>query len=179
MSEEVLRACAAGEISPQIAVARLVLSGATVDPEALAARVGGEPAGSPLREVAELAAAHAPRLARLGRVAAGGLDPEGPDLLAATAALFDRLAGEEPEAAVAFYSLGDPTLLVPHLDDVAAVDALVVALDSLLSDDAMRERLGVQARRRAEQGYDLARVRDAYLDVWQTSRSGRAVSESS
>lgn len=121
MTEEVLRACAAGDISPQIAVARLVLSGALVDPEALAARAAGEPAGSPLREVAELAAAHAPRLAKLGRIAAGGLDPEGPDLLAATAALFDRLAGEEPEAAVAFYSLGDPALLAAATAELVAV----------------------------------------------------------
>lgn len=121
MSEEVLRACAAGGISPQIAVARLVLSGAAIDAEALAARAVGEPAGSPLREVAALAAAHAPRLARLGRIAAGGLDPEGPDLLAATAALFDRLAGEEPEAAVAFYSLGDPALLAAATAELVAV----------------------------------------------------------
>ena len=119
--EEVLGACAAGEISPQIAVARFVLSGSPVDAEALAARAAGEPAGSPLREVAALAAAHAPRLARLGRIAAGGLDPEGPDLLAATAALFDRLAGEEPEAAGAFYSLGDPALLAAATAELVAV----------------------------------------------------------
>ena len=121
MSEAVLRACVAGEISPQIAVARLVLSGAPDDAEALTARAAGEPAGSPLREVAALAAAHAPRLAKLGRIAAGGLDPEGPDLLAATAALFDRLAGEEPEAAVAFYSLGDPALLAAATAELVAV----------------------------------------------------------
>jgi SAM-dependent methyltransferase len=121
MSAEVLRACAAGEISPQIAVARLVLSGAPVDAGALAARIEAEPAGSPLREVARLAAAHAPRLARLGRIARQGLDPEGPDLLVATAALFDRLAGEEPEAAVAFYSLGDPALLAAATAELVAV----------------------------------------------------------
>jgi SAM-dependent methyltransferase len=121
VTEEVLRACAAGEISPQIAVARLVLSGAPVDPEALAASAAGEPAGSPLRAVAALAAAHAPRLARLGRIARQGLDPEGPNLLAATATLFDRLAGEEPEAAVAFYSLGDPALLAAATAELVAV----------------------------------------------------------
>ncbi len=124
-----LRACAAGEISPQIAVARLVLSGSPVDAEALAARIKGEPAGSPLHEVAALVAAHALRLARLGRLAAGGLDPEGPDLLAATAALFDRLAGEEPEAAVAFYSLGDPALLAGATAELVAVVRAWVPLE--------------------------------------------------
>ncbi|HEX8383119.1 MAG TPA: class I SAM-dependent methyltransferase [Sphingomonas sp.] len=121
MTEAVLRACAAGEISPQIAVARLVLSGEPVDPEALAVRAASEPAASPLHALAALAAAHAPRLATLGRIARQGLDPEGPDLLAATAALFDRLAGEEPEAAVAFYSLGDPALLAAATAELVAV----------------------------------------------------------
>ncbi|WP_375402318.1 class I SAM-dependent methyltransferase [uncultured Sphingomonas sp.] len=121
MTEEVLRACATGRISPQIALARLVLSGAPVDTATLATRAEREPAGSPLHQVAALAAEHAPRLAKLGRIAAGGLDPEGPDLLAATAALFDRLAGEEPEAAVAFYSLGSPELLAAATAELVAV----------------------------------------------------------
>ncbi|WP_375427822.1 class I SAM-dependent methyltransferase [uncultured Sphingomonas sp.] len=129
MTEEVLRACAAGQISPQIAVARLVLSGSAVDAQALAARAGLEPAGSPLRVAAALAADHAPRLARLGRIAADGLDPEGPDLLAATAALFDRLAAVEPEAAVAFYSLGDPALLAAATAELVAVVRAWVPID--------------------------------------------------
>lgn len=105
---DALEQCARGRISPQIALARLVMAGEPIDPDAIAAHA---PEASPVQDVARLARAHRDRLARLGRLAAEGLEPQGPDLLAATAALFDRLAAEEPEAAVAFYSLGDPALL--------------------------------------------------------------------
>lgn len=109
--------CAAGRISPQVAVARLVLAGTAVDPDAIGA---GAPEGSPLREAARLAREHEPKLDRLARLAASGLDPDGPDLVQATAALFDRLAAEEPEAAVAFYSLGDPALLAAATAELVA-----------------------------------------------------------
>lgn len=121
MNEAVLDACGSGAISPQIALARLVLSGEPVDADALRERAAAAPAGSPIREMARLAAEHADRLARLGRLARDGMDPEGPDLLAATAALFDRLAAEEPEAAVAFYSLGDPALLAAATAELVEV----------------------------------------------------------
>lgn len=123
---DALAACARGEISPQVALARLVLSGEPVESDAIAA---GTPEGSPLREVARLAREHRDRLSRLGRLAAEGLDPDGPDLLAATAALFDRLAGEEPEAAVAFYSLGDPALLAAATAELVEVVRGWVGLD--------------------------------------------------
>lgn len=115
---DTLDQCARGAISPQIALARLVLAGERIDAAAIAADA---PPGSPLHEVARLADAHRDRLGRLGRLAAEGLDPEGPDLLAATAALFDRLAAKEPEAAVAFYSLGDPALLAAATDELVGV----------------------------------------------------------
>ena len=76
-------------------------------------------------------------------------------------------------------ALGNADLLVPHLEDPAAVDALVRALDLVLDDRALRVRLGREARERAERGYDLARVGSQYLEVWQTSRSGHGVSASS
>lgn len=115
---DALEQCAQGRISPQIALARLVLAGEPIDPDAIAAHA---PDGSPLHEVARLAHEHRDRLARLGRLAAAGLDPQGPDLLAATAALFDRLAAEEPEAAVAFYSFGDPALLAAATAELVEV----------------------------------------------------------
>jgi SAM-dependent methyltransferase len=115
---DALALCAAGAISPQVALARLVLAGEPVDPEAIAA---GAAEGSPVLEVARLAAEHRERLPRLARLAGQGLTPEGPDLIAATAALFDRLAGEAPEAAVAFYSLGDPALLDAATAELVAV----------------------------------------------------------
>lgn len=105
---DALELCAQGVISPQIALARLVLAGERIDPAAIGADA---PAGSPLAKVAQLAEVHRGSLDRLARLAADGLDPDGPDPVAATAALFDRLAREEPEAGVAFYSLGDPVLL--------------------------------------------------------------------
>ena len=105
---EVLDAVRAGAISPGIALARLALSGDAPDPERLAAMADTDPALLPL---AELAAGRGERLAELARIARGGLDPHGSDMVAATAALFDRLAVEVPEAGVAFYSLGDPALL--------------------------------------------------------------------
>lgn len=115
---ETLALCAAGAISPQVALARLVLAGAPIDAEAIAA---GAVKGSPVLEVARLALVHRERLARLGRLAAAGLDPQGPDQVAATAALFDRLADEAPEAGVAFYSLGDPALLAAATAELVAV----------------------------------------------------------
>ena len=114
---DALEQCAAGLISPQIAVARLTLAGTPIDRAALASA----PEGSPLREVARLAEAHAAKLKRLGALARAGLDPDGPDMIAATAALFDRLAAEEPEAAVAFYSLGSPELLAAATAELVGV----------------------------------------------------------
>ncbi|PAX08045.1 class I SAM-dependent methyltransferase [Sphingomonas lenta] len=123
---DALDLCARGVISPQIALARLVLAGEPIDADAIERDA---PDGSPLREVARLARAHRAKLDRLGQLAAAGLDPDGPDPLAATAALFDRLAGEEPEAAVAFYSLGDPALLRAATDELVEVVRSWVALD--------------------------------------------------
>lgn len=113
-----LDAARAGAISPAVALARLALTGTAPDP-VLLARLAGE--DDALRSVAELASGRAHRLAKLARLAADGLDPAGEDMNAATAALFDRLAAEEPEAAVAFYSLGDPVLLAQSTEELAGV----------------------------------------------------------
>lgn len=115
---DALALCAAGAISPQVALARLVLTGEPIDPDAIAT---GAAEGSPLREVARLAREHHRKLDRLRRLAVSGMGPEGEDLVAATAALFDRLAAEEPEAAVAFYSLGDPGLLAAATAELVEV----------------------------------------------------------
>ena len=121
MNGGLVEAVRKGAVSPQIALARLVLAGALPAQDELDALAAVEPAGSPVVALADLARPRRARLAALGAVAARGLDPDGPDLLAATAALFDRLAAEEPEAAVAFYSLGDPALL-----DAATAELLAV-----------------------------------------------------
>ncbi|KMO20880.1 hypothetical protein SQ03_04865 [Methylobacterium platani JCM 14648] len=113
--------CDRGEISPQIALSRLLLAGEAVDAGALARLAAGRPASAPLAALARLAARHGDRLPALGRLARSGMWPAGADFAAATAALFDRLAVEAPEAAVAFYSLGDP-------DELAAATAELVGV---------------------------------------------------
>ena len=108
----------AGRLSPEVAMARLLLSGDPPTPERLRALAEDEPDFGPL---AALGAAQAEGLTRLADIAASGIDPEGEDMVAATAALFDRMAAASPEAAVAFYSLGDPALLDRTTAELAAV----------------------------------------------------------
>jgi SAM-dependent methyltransferase len=112
-----LRAALEGEISPQIALARLILAGTPADQ--LRARLQVAPA-SPRR---------AALLALLDQ-AASGLAPLLPLLaapqggLAEIRALFDQAAQCAPQAGVASYSLGDPALLA------AATAELVDWLDA-------------------------------------------------
>jgi len=113
-----LAALAAGAISPPIAMARLLLSGDPPTPARLDALAAAEPVFAPL---ADLGRAQAAGLERLAGIAAAGIDPEGEDMVAATAALFDRMAAASPEAAVAFYSLGDPALLDRATAELAGV----------------------------------------------------------
>lgn len=105
-TQQVLDRFASGEISREIALAQLLLSGDVPDPQTLPA------------PIAELATAHAGQLAALSGLARDGFDA---DDLADAAALFDRLAATAPEAAVAFYSLGDPALLARATDELVGV----------------------------------------------------------
>lgn len=140
MSGDVLDAVRAGAISPAIALARLALAGNAPDPARLAELAEADPA---LRPLADLAAGRGDRLARLAALARGGMDPDGPDMVAATAALFDRLADEAPEAGVAFYSLGDPELLAAATAELAAV---------------VRDRAPVEGRRVLDFGCGIGRL---------------------
>jgi SAM-dependent methyltransferase len=118
---EILEQCARGEISPQIALSRLLLAGVEVDAARLARAAAARPEAPRLAAAAQLAERHAGRLEALGRLARSGLWPGGDDLLASTAALFDRLAEEAPEAGVAFYSLGDPGELAAATAELVGV----------------------------------------------------------
>jgi SAM-dependent methyltransferase len=105
-----------GEISPQIALAQLLLSNSGVDAVAeLATLAGADPGDVDLGRLSRLAADHPDQLQRVRAMVASGIDPQNADSaagrIAATRDLFDRLAIEAPEAAVAIYSLGDPGLL--------------------------------------------------------------------
>jgi SAM-dependent methyltransferase len=124
-AEEALRLCLAGRISPQVALARLVLAG--LPPEAIEARLSALPAGD----------ARAEALARLGRAQRGGLDAlramlaesrldhgntrEAPEAAVARfAAAFDRAVAVAPEASVAAYSLNDPAVLAAATSEIVA-----------------------------------------------------------
>lgn len=135
MSErEILEQCTRGEISPQVALSRLLLAGMEIDVEWLAREAAARPEEPRLTAVAQLAARHRGRLGALSRLARSGLWPGGDDVLAETAALFDRLAEEAPEAGVAFYSLGDP-------DELAAATAELVGVIRAWSSPAGRRVL--------------------------------------
>ncbi len=103
----------AGRISPEIALARLVLGGATVGEieAALAARAGEPGAAGMLALVAGCRGS----LERLGGVFAGtGLDHAaagGAELIARVAGAYDVAVARSPEASVAAYSLGDTATL--------------------------------------------------------------------
>lgn len=107
----ILEQCAAGKISPRIALSRLLLAGALPDPAALRRIATERGNSSALMDMAALAERHRERLPALRTLAQSGLSPEGEDMIAATAHLFDRLAADAPEAGVAFYSFGDAETL--------------------------------------------------------------------
>ena len=125
-AEEALRLCLAGRISPEVALARLVLAG--LPPDAIEARLAELPAA---------ADASAGALARLFRARRGGLDelramlaasgldhdaardrPE--ETVARVSAAFDRAVAVAPEASVAAYSLNDPAVLAAATEEVVA-----------------------------------------------------------
>ncbi len=120
-ADGVLAQCAAGEISPEIALSRLLLAGEPPDPARLRREATARGGAAALVRMAELAELHRHRLPALSRLAGEGLTPEGEDLMDATARLFDRLAVEAPEAAVAFYSFGDPEALAAATAELAVV----------------------------------------------------------
>ena len=118
MSEEPLDLCAAGVISPEVALARLLLLGASPDDIAgmLAKRSG-------LVEVRRLFMAKRAALGRLAAEVAGGISdhaalasPSGGP--AAIGAFFDRAVAHSPEASVALYSLADPAILAAATEEI-------------------------------------------------------------
>jgi SAM-dependent methyltransferase len=115
--EAVLARFDAGEISPEITLAQLLLQGRVPEAERLPA------------PVADLARTHADRLDGLAALARAGFDPTDHDPLASTAALFDRLAVTAPEAGVAFYSFGDPATLARATAELVAVIGKWAPLD--------------------------------------------------
>jgi glycosyltransferase involved in cell wall biosynthesis len=61
---------------------------------------------------------------------------------------------------------GETGLVVPPGD----VDALRAAVERLLGDPALRERLGTAARADAQARFSRTREGDALVDLWQRAR---------
>lgn len=109
-----------GAISPQLALAQLLLADASAQPELLLPALSGrDPGNAALARLSALACAHAPGMQSLRELIAAGLDPGGS--VDDARAMFDKLAKTAPEAGVALYSLGDPELLAKATAELVAV----------------------------------------------------------
>lgn len=117
--------CLAGHISPEVAIARLLLAGATAQGvlDALDAHRSDNPRWSAMRTLATARAGALDRLAaevrdtHAGHSASAGTAEAG---LQQIAAFFDRAVSHSPEASVALYSLGDPAILAAATAEVVA-----------------------------------------------------------
>ncbi len=123
MNEESLDLCLAGEISPEVALARLLLLGATPDViSAMLARRGV--AREAWRGLPELLVVKRETLTRLAAEVAAGVSDHaalaGAGGTAAIAAFFDRAVAHSPEASVALYSLADPAILAAATEEIVA-----------------------------------------------------------
>ena len=108
--------CLAGVISPEVAVARLLLGGATASgiTDALAARQSGDPRWSAMAALVAGRSAALDALAAEVQATSAQHDASGDTPaagLARIAAFFDHAVRHSPEASVALYSLGDPAIL--------------------------------------------------------------------
>jgi len=108
--------CLEGRISPEIAISRLLLGGASARriAELVAARRPDPPTPrwNAVRRLLDGRAAALDRLAaEIAEVGSNHLALAEEDGPAGIAAFFDRLVAHSPEASVALYSLGDPAIL--------------------------------------------------------------------
>ena len=131
--------CLAGTISPEVALARLLLAGAT--PDAIERSLQDHPSDAPrwaamtrlLKSRRSALDALASEVqATVAQHDASGTTPA--DGVARIAAFFDHAVQHSPEASVALYSLGDPVIL-------AAATAEIVAW--LASQDLLRPGMDV------------------------------------
>jgi SAM-dependent methyltransferase len=114
--------CLLGKISPQVALARMLLGGA--DSVAIAGAVAAARTEPPTPRWCALSALLDGRAADLDRLATEirqtGSDHTAIGGLAGTAAFFDRAVNHSPEAGVALYSLGDPAILQAATAEITA-----------------------------------------------------------
>ena len=128
--------CQAGMISPQVAVARLLLAGQ--DPATILRALDAAPSGPATTAMRDLVSARKEALQALSdqvRRTVAAHDASGPtpaEGVARIAAFFDGAVSHSPEASVALYSLGDPAILAEATADI--VDWL--GTESLLPPNA-------------------------------------------
>lgn len=130
IAREVLLDLLAEEISPLIALSRLLLAmGGTQETEDLLASVAqrwGRPLDSRLRETARLLHDHREGCERVADMLREHPDPatmSGPpeEVVATFRRFFDRSVGRNEEASVAAYSLGDSGLLAQVTDEIVSL----------------------------------------------------------
>lgn len=109
MANDPVTLCLAGQISPPVMLARMVLEGASS--EQIVAQVAARKERG-ARSLLAFAVGYANQLGRLAAMlTAAGVDHDGATPVGEVAAMFDAAVAAEPEASVALYSLGDPKLL--------------------------------------------------------------------
>ncbi|MBP0494922.1 class I SAM-dependent methyltransferase [Pararoseomonas indoligenes] len=132
--------CLAGQLSPEVALARLLLTGTA--PDQIPARLvhhqaPGNPAWHRLHALAARADA-LESLAAMLREAEVDHDPTNaaPEAAIATIArIFDRAVARAPEASVAAYSLNDPAILAAATEEILAwlkAEALIAPTTDVL-----------------------------------------------
>jgi SAM-dependent methyltransferase len=125
-AEDPIALCLAGTISAEVALARLVLAGATPDAIAHAVATKGEGGNPRRRRLVELLATRRDALDEIrAMVERAGVDhapvlgaEAGDRAVAAIAALFDRAVAQAPEGSVAAFSLGDPAILAVATEEL-------------------------------------------------------------
>ena len=119
---EAVADCVAGRISPEVAMARMLLGGR--DAASILDALDAAPPGaavSAMRRLVEGRTAALDALAREVAQTAATQDASGlptGEGVAQVAAFFDRAVGHSPEASVALYSLGDPAILAAATEEI-------------------------------------------------------------
>ncbi len=111
--DQAIADCLAARISPEVAVARMLLAGTATEGivAGLARHRSDNARWAAMARLVEGRAAALDRLAAEVQATGAQHNASGDDGVARIAAFFDRAVAHSPEASVALYSLGDPAIL--------------------------------------------------------------------
>jgi len=111
--DQAIADCLAARISPEVAVARMLLAGTATEGivAGLARHRSDDARWAAMARLVEGRAAALDRLAAEVQATGAQHNASGDDGVARIAAFFDRAVAHSPEASVALYSLGDPAIL--------------------------------------------------------------------